>query len=331
MVVVPFVEDTMTEESLKMQGPTRKPNSRNPRVAVILRTHLLNEKFYDLLDILSRSEMYDLFVAVDETAGVVKVPNYKKLPHTVDSARNFGLCPNHPNILWHCCDYALYFSAAQIQGYQYYIMIEYDVDFVRRSPEFVERLISELSKPAPPDFVAAAFHQASPDWCWTEAAARQFSVVYYTSIFAFVAVSGRALNYLLERRKREARDCHSAQDIVNCEAFCGSALAEGGYSCVSMNELIDGAVNFSTFHPPVPVLSHSQYLLNQYIVSDPKIEIIHPVYDLRHYLEKQFKKFRDLRQLDPFVTELKQIRTTRTWEADLISDYRRICLELEES
>jgi hypothetical protein len=311
------------------QDATNASNKVDLRVAVILRTHLLNEKFYDLLDILSRSERYDLFVAADETSGSIDVSNYNKLSHTVDSAGIFGLCQNHPNILWHCGDYALYFSAAQIPNYHYYIMIEYDVDFVRRSPEFVERLIEKLSERDMPDFVAAAFHEASPDWCWTEAAAKQFPVVYYTSIYAFVAVSGRALNHLLERRRREARDCASAQDIVMCEAFCGSALAEGGYVCVSLNELIDGAVNFSTFHPPVPILSPSQYLLNQYTVSDPKIEMIHPVYDLRNYLKKQFEKFRDLHQLHQFMRELEQINTTRTWEADLISEYRERCSELE--
>ncbi len=71
-------------------------------VAVILRTHLLNEKFYDLLEILSQSERYDLFVAVDETFGPLGVSGHGKLSHSVSSAGAFGLRANHPRFLWHC-------------------------------------------------------------------------------------------------------------------------------------------------------------------------------------------------------------------------------------
>jgi hypothetical protein len=76
-------------------------------VAVILRMHLLNEKFYDLLEILSQSERYNLFVAVDEAVGPLDVPGHGKLSHSVSSAGTFGLCANHPRVLWHCCDYVL--------------------------------------------------------------------------------------------------------------------------------------------------------------------------------------------------------------------------------
>jgi hypothetical protein len=294
--------------------------------AVIVRTHLLNEKFHDLLEILSQSTQYDLFVAVDESSGPLAVPGYKTLPHTASSAADFGLCANHPRILWHCCDYALYFSAAQIPSYQRYVMIEYDVDLVRRSPEFVDRVVARLGESGAPDFVSAAFHEADAGWCWTEAAARQFPVVYNSSIFAFVAVSAPALEHLLARRRREALDCASVEDIVNCEAFCASALTQDGFACASINDLVAGAVDFSTFHPPMPSLEVSQYLLNQYRIPDPNIEIVHPVYDLCAYLKRQFDKSRYLRQVSGFLAELDRIRATQEWEAELIETYRGICL-----
>jgi hypothetical protein len=111
-----------------------------------------------------------------------------------------------------------------------------------------------------------------------------------------------------------------------CEAFCASALVEGGYACASINDLIDGAVDFGTFHPPMPTLEISQYLLNQYTIADPKIEIVHPVYDLQSYLAKQFEKRKTLDELPRFLEELDGITTTEIWQSELIAEYREICL-----
>jgi hypothetical protein len=179
------------------------PANNDPRVALLVRTHLVNEKLFDLLDLLNQSRRYDLFVSADETSGTLDLGGFAKLPHTTRSCVEHGLCSDHEQILWHCGDYPLYFAAAEKPDYDYYAMIEYDVDLVRRSPLFIEGLISRLEDA---DFVVAGGYHAHADWPWAKSAAKRFSVVYSTGLFAFLIVSRRALEYLLEARRSEARN-----------------------------------------------------------------------------------------------------------------------------
>ena len=307
--------------SFIQQGP---PNIR-PRVALLVRTHLVNEKLFDLLDLLNQSRRYDLFVSADETHGPLDVRGYKKLSHTAASCRDYGLSTNHPGILWHCGDYPLYFAAAEIPDYDYYAMIEYDVDLVRKSPLFMEGLISRLHD-AGADFVAEGAHPAHPSWCWATAAARLFPAAYSSGIFALVIVSKRALGYLLEIRRQEARMEPAGQDIVHCEAFCVSALMQGGYACVSINALLESAVDPGSFHSSSPDNLEGDFLLHHYRIDNPRVEIVHPVYHLEDYLQKQYEKSLQQGRLERFLAQLQQVDQALRPSAELVARYREMAL-----
>ena len=297
----------------------------NPRVALLVRTHLVNGKLFDLLDLLNQSRRYDLFVTADETRGPLDVSGYKKLSHTVDSCRIHGLSTAHQAILWHCGDYPLYLAAAAISDYDYYVMIEYDVDLVRKSPLFLEGLIARLPDSGA-DFVAEGVHPAHPDWSWASTAGHRFPAVYSSGIFAFVMVSKRALEYLLELRRVEARSGVTENDIVHCEAFCVSALMQGGYTCTAINSLLDGAVDTATFHATYIDNIDGDFLLNQYRIDNPRVEIVHPVYDLKDYLERLYHKSVHSHQLEGYLAKLESIDTTRQGDADLVARFQQLAL-----
>lgn len=292
-------------EESHLTGKLGAPN-RDPKVAVLVRTHLTNDKLLDLLDVLAQSRRFDLFVSADETRTTIDCGGYAKLAHDTGSCAQFGLATNHDRILWLCGDYPLYFARSEIPDYDYYIMIEYDVDFVRKSPLFLEGLIGRLQPPDRQafDLVTASFNPANPDWGWYRSAQTSFPDVYETGIFAFVAISARAVDHLYATRRAEAEREPDGRDIIHCEAFCGSALAAAGYHCTDIGTLVEGAIDPDMFHPPVFDFPNSQYLLDNYRPADPRVEMVHPVFDVDGYLEREYQKALHQGETEPFVTKL---------------------------
>jgi len=254
---------------------------------VLVRTHVSNEKLFHLLGVLSQSRRYDLFVVADETNGPVDVGSYQKLSHSVASCAAFGLPSEHHRILWQCGDYPFYFAAAEIPDYDYYLMIEFDVDLVGQSPAFIETLISRFGHH---DLISEHFRLPEPGWPWLPAASAVYETVYTAGLFAVLALSGRAVEFLLQVRRAEAKRGSKAGQIIHCEAHCGSALAAGGFSCVSINQLIPGATDRRCFHDPDFDLETSHYLLGQYRLAVPNVAVVHPVYDLAEFLKKNWQK-----------------------------------------
>lgn len=314
-------------EEMRMIARLGAPNAA-PRVAMLVRTHLVNDKLFDLLDMLNQSRRFDLFVCADETGETLDCGGYTKLSHTVDQCRDFDLSTDHARILWLCGDYPLYFARSQIPDYDYYIMIEYDVDLVRRSPLFLEGLISRLQPPNGPayDFITAALGPANPDWGWHRNASRSFSKVYETGIFAFVAASGRALDHLYAKRKEEAAAVTRGDDLIHCEAFCGSALMAAGYHCASINMLVEGAIRTESFHPPVLDFETTQYLLDHYRTADPRVEMVHPVFDIDAYLEREYAKSLHRDDVDAFAARLVDLARSDV-APELIDDYMAMVVE----
>ncbi len=302
------------------------PPNESPRVAVLVRTHVVNEKLFDLLDVLNKSRRYDLFVTADETRGVLNVSGYEKLPHSIDSCKEHDLSVNHDHIFWMCGDYPLYFAAAQIPNYDYYIMVEFDVEVVRGNPLFLEGLISRLQNEHDShyDFVCANFAEAHPAWAWTKNASLSFPKAYSSGLFSFLVISKSALLHLFSARKAEAAREVPSDEIIHCEAFCASALVSGGFRCASINTLIEGAVERETFHPPIPSLENSWYLLNDHQNKVGCVELMHPVYDLEMYLKRQFSKAESSKSFEPFLERIGKIEPENANHANLISNYAKL-------
>jgi len=303
-----------------LSAPTTKQGlDTHPRVAVLVRTHLANKKLFHLLGILRQSPRYDLFVVADETNGALDVGEYRKLVHSTAACAAFGLPSAHPRILWHCGDYPLYFAAAEIPDYDYYLMIEFDVDLVAQSPAFIETLIPRL---APHDLISEHFRLPEPGWPWFAAASAVYETVYTAGLFAFLALSRNAIEFLLLARRAEAKRGGKGETIIHCEAHTASALAAAGFSCVSINDLIPGATDRRCFHDPDFDLKTSHYLLGQYQVSVPNVALVHPVYDLAEYLKKSWQKSIHTGDIQEFIADMQQITTADPEAWRLLSNFR---------
>ena len=298
--------------------------NREPRVAMLVRTHLVNDKLFDLLDLLNQSRRYDLFVTADETRQTLDLRGYVKLTHAADFAQAFGLPHSHGRILWHCGDFPLYFAAAERPDYDYYIMMEYDVDLVRKSPLFLEGLIARLAdEDRAVDLVTVNLGRAYQGWSWATAALRTFPAVYTTGTFAFLVVSRRAVAHLLAARRREAVQGVAENDIMHCEAFCASALMDGGFACTSVNALIENAVDRESFHPGSFDKAHSSFLLNHYRLDDPRIEMVHPVYALPAFLSREYHKTLRTQAFAEFLERLPLPARLNEHDGRLVARYRQ--------
>jgi hypothetical protein len=285
---------------------------------MLVRTHVANDKLFHLLGVLSQSRRYDLFVVADETNGTLDVGGYRKLAHSTASCEAFGLPVDHERILWHCGDYPFYFAAAEIPDYDYYLMIEFDVDLVGQSPAFVETLIGRLG---PHDLISEHFRRPEPDWPWLEAASAVYETVYTAGLFAFIALSRRAIEFLLQARRAEAERGSQGALVIHCEAHCASALAAGGFGCVSINDLIPGATDRRCFHDPDFDLETSHYLLGHYRAAVPNVALVHPVYDLAEYLKKGWQKSNHTGNIRAFVEDMQRISRADPAAQRLLSHY----------
>lgn len=292
----------------------------NPRVAVMVRTHLVNEKLFHLLGVLSQSRRYDLFVVADETNGTLDVGSYRKLSHSIAFCDGFELPADHERILWHCGDYPFYFAAAEIPDYDYYVMIEFDVDLAGQSPVFVEDLIGRFRHY---DMICEHFRRPEPDWPWLGAAHGVYETVYTAGLFAFIALSRRAVAFLREARRAEARRGSKGDQIIHCEAHCASALAAGGFACVSVNDLIPSATDRRCFHDPCFDLETSHYLLGYYQLDVPGVALVHPVYGLQEYLQKAWQKSLHNGDINEFISTLQRIALLNPAAGSLLAEYGR--------
>jgi hypothetical protein len=203
---------------------------------------------------------------------------------------------NHANAFWLCGDYALYCAEHIIPQYDYYIMIEFDVHFVRQNSLFLEGIINRLGgrdRGPDLDFVGAVVRTAAPMWPLGQPARARYSTVYYSGIFSFVVVSKPALAFLREARLAEGADPRAEGAMIHCEAFALTALKDAGnFRCSSLASLVPGCIGKS-YHPGRPDLSEPNYLLGTATDPDPRIELMHPVLDAEEYLTKLWRRGRE--------------------------------------
>ncbi len=268
-------------------------NTTGPRVAVLIRTHLVNPKLYHLFDCLSGSPFFDVYILADETRGRLEIQGPRVVSHTIEMCQSLGLnvAPtNHANVLWLCGDYPLYCAYETLRDYEYYAMIEFDVHMVRENPLFLEGIIHRLQGDAGSlDLVSTSVTEARPGWELGDVARRVYDKVYYGGIFSFVVASAKAIHYLKNTRLAEGKSTRNGGALIHCEAFVLTALMAGGrFNCASLTNLIPGCIGRS-YHPGRLDLFEPNYLLGSAFDPDRRIEMMHPVLDARDYLTKLFR------------------------------------------
>jgi hypothetical protein len=256
-----------------------------PRTVVLVRAHFVSDKLLDLVRMLKEGVGYDLWVCADETQGPLNLPRELVLSHNTEMCARIGLVPSLPDspLLWYFGDYAFYCAHHSIPDYDYYVMIEYDVEFVRGNVYALESLLRRLSFPTgnPYDLVATHYGPRAQDWGWGETCVDRFKD-YYGLFFPMVVLSKRALQYLYDWRKYEAANPPESGRYAFCEAFVPSALmAAGGHRCVDLNALLPGSWDRDSFRTRPPMLMGGLPPLTR------GIELVHPVYSEREYLQSE--------------------------------------------
>ncbi len=294
----------------ELPRPWRPPN--RPRIAVLVRTHLVTDKLLDLLETLKRGIGYDLFVCADETRGALPLHGEAVVAHSVAMCAEIGLLAppdgvfleplnRHPErLLWYFGDYAFYCAQYCIPDYEYYAMIEYDVEFVRGNSLALEGLLNRIadSPDGPWDLVAAHYGTRPPEWGWSATCEGIFDQVYGV-LLPLVVLSKRAISYLYDWRRREAAHPPADGRFVFCEAFVPSALnAAGGFRCADLATLIPGSWDPQTFRVGAPMLLGALPSLKR------GIEVVHPVFSEREFLPSRLEYALNTDTLEEFVTLL---------------------------
>lgn len=212
-------------------------------VAVAVRTHFTNEKVVDLVREVGAGAGYDGYVLADETNGPLDLTDLPKLDCSLDRIRALGFDAQDSHFTWLCGDliFSLFQQAAP--GYAHYVMVEHDVHV--QTPGFLDRLAAALDGA---DLVGPRFRRPPATWPWHPAAARAYPEVFGV-FYPLVALSNRAIPFLLEQRRLE-----DPADRMSCEALTASALMQGGFRCLDLNDVVPGAYAWDGFNigPPRP-------------------------------------------------------------------------------
>lgn len=314
---------TLEEEAVRRRG---QPLPQAPRVAVLLRSHMLNNKFVNLWHSLQGSPLFDVYLSLDETAQKFNLSGPNILRHSVDMCRSLGLMQkDYGRYLWFFSDYPFYCAYEAIPDYDYYIQIEYDVHIARQNPLFIEGIINRLvdDDGTPFDLVGVSCSKREDERPRVVAAKKQFSEVY-VAFFPFVVLSKRALLHLYERRRQEARRDPPEEDLLHCEVFVGSEMLNApAFRCAEINQLIPNACRWSTFRVGLPMLMDSP-------TANVGSEIVHPAFDLEDYIAAYIRDARITNNFGPLLEAVKSHPLPSAIKEELVAFAKEINPEMNE-
>ncbi len=300
--------------------PSPAAHRAQPRadVAVLLRSHVADDKFHDLHRVLATTVDgdFDLYPVMDETAGRPEVALDNVVWHSEQACPELGLTQQHPHLLWQCGDFPFYFALRDLPPYEYYIMMEYDIEMTQGDAGFLLRLIDRLPRKEEGgvDLVALGLGPANPSWAWRRAC----NLIYpdpHFMYYPFVILSRRAVSYMHAQRQLEAVRRPSCEDVIHCEAFTSTCLRAAGFKCLDLNTLVPGAYTL-----PLMSIPDGTYM-GQELAVDPTIQMIHPVYTPQAFLVRLLSELRSGRKSrDQYLEVLRSEKCSRI-ERPLLDEF----------
>ena len=210
------------------------------RSLVIFRTHFVDQRLLDFINLITPAPDYEVVVAVDEIKGTIDTQGLPKLSMTAAAFDALGLYTELGDLLWRCGDYPLYLARQAYPDAAHYWLIEYDVAINRPDPAGFFR---EFDAVHAHDFLSTHFREREPWWEWGDQMQGEYTVVW-RCYFPLVRLSGRAIDFLLERRRlASARIMAIAPQFrpgwPNDEAFVACELHYNGFDCADFAVLAD--------------------------------------------------------------------------------------------
>lgn len=277
----------MTERSTSAVSGSGAGEGRDPRYALIFRIHFWDE-FADrqLRRAAASAPGADLWVLVDETRGHVPgIPTERAFRLTDAQILDAGyVAAGEGSVQWFSGDVPLYMFHAAHPEYDYYVQMEYDVNFHLDVDEMVRRIARDGV-----DMVALTKGEPTPDWFWLESCLDVYRLDEVRhQLICISAFSNEALATLSRERLRQAERFKAGEFRAwpYCEGYLASEAVRQG---LSVRELSDyGDVSGYDWWPP-------------YLESDlPRLAsfpFVHPVLDEKRYVPSLFKRPLDLRTL----------------------------------
>jgi hypothetical protein len=268
------------------------PNAEHA-VAVLVRTHRIDEKFNSLWDKLNRGRRnFDVYPIVDETGGRLSDVPGLPIRHSAQASRELGLTQPRGDLLYFCGDIPYYFALRELPEYSHYLMIEYDIELTADDASFIARLCDRLAEPAwsGTDFVGLR-HSVGRDAPWYEACRKQLPDRYcFFCYFPFSILSRRAAAYLFTQRQLEAARQTPAEEVVHCETFIPSFAAAGGFRCHDLSDLMPGCYRFDLMAMQLGKTAMGKPM-GFHLSVEPGIGMIHPVYSHSEYAWRLRKRY----------------------------------------
>lgn len=277
------------------------PSHAERRIAVIIRAHLLSPKLTSLIEALAGHDLFDTFVSTNESRGKLEIGPHTKVPFTMETMRDLGFYPQDESFITHCSDLLFEHYRRCLPAYDFYILIEYDVELTRGGGAFLDDLARKLRSPAyrDLDLVGTDVSYRGEGWSHHANAARLFPSVYMV-FFPFVGLSQRAIAHLYKLRLAEGARTLPTDDRVFCEAFVASALVnDPTFRTADLNEMFSGAYARNTFYWGLPMLSGGR---------GPRgvaVEMRHPVFAAGEFLGVHLYHAVATRRLAQYIATLE--------------------------
>ena len=310
------------------------------RMAVLIRTHVMDGKFHHLWDALHGGDerrLYDVLPLLDaEALGEAQQEIDDRHPSAIwitpDDLREAGLTQRseeHRN-LWLLGDAAMYLAVLRQPAYDYYVMVDYDVHFTGDAVAYLNRLCQRLLAEGEevmdgvgldysPDPTPATGHR---DWPFWAPAAKAFALIYHFYL-PVVAVSRRGLLHCFAGRQLEAARRTPSRDLVNGETFLPSSLKAAGFACADLNAVLPGSYQITSMsmqhvHPGrMSGLPLSRALAEP----EPGVEMVHGVYSDEHFLARNLSiVWSSPPELEMYMREVRSQYDGRL-DPELLDDY----------
>ena len=198
---------------------------------ILLRTHYLDAAVHRFIDALRAGTGLEVVIAADESwSRLDPGPATRTLSLGPERYRALGLhCP--PDVMWRCGDYALYAALAELGPVPQIWMIEPDV---RLHAGAMAEFFRVFARHPDVDFLSCGYAAANASWGWYPAMAPHAAAVF-KCLFPLTRMSGRALAFLLERRRALSQSPAAEDFWPNDEAFCATELTNAGFHCRDFN------------------------------------------------------------------------------------------------
>ncbi len=207
---------------------------------IVFRTHFLDQRLLALIESIRSAPDYEVVVAADEIGRTVETYGVPKISMTAAPFDALGLYTELYDMLWRCGDYPLYLARQAYPDAANYWLIEYDVAINRPDPIgfFRDHDVAHTH-----DLLSTHFREREPGWHWGDPMQGEYDVVW-RSYFPLVRLSGRAIDFLLERRVMASNRIRAIAPQFRPEwpideVFVACEMHYNGFECADFAELGD--------------------------------------------------------------------------------------------